>query len=205
VWWYEAIFFDVRDRLSVRTFILHEVIERYRVQAEHDWPAYGWKLLAYSAGSATLQEVLGMNQVSDVPVLQAHLQQQARLMLIEKLRAGVQQVGTDKPHDLARLMQALEGRSCRSSTEEPALTDFEINVAAMMQEIRWTVGPRKAGDTSPLAQFDGSAIEPRADEMLRAAMGLPSSLTEEEKNFRLPPPRPKQHSLSMLAKEEPCA
>lgn len=187
--WYELLFFNVRDRLEHRDWIIRTVIgdavAEYGISDRvFDTTA---KLFAYFAGPIVLDVILaGFSSaefIKEKGDVEKYFDKHLSLGLKRRSAMAVNSFEINK----FNAIQVLETHAKLieleriHNTGEVDKGDYQKNVMAAVQNIAWGTGTdgerRMAG--SPLLQYDACAAELRADEMLALQAGeLPDSVGE---------------------------
>lgn len=174
---YEALFYDVRDRLPCRDFILRSVIGLDEVAAECQ-PAQVCKAMAYFGGPRVLDELLfatgkALGHAESATDVAAVLSEIARAQLRRSVASALTAASPGDRRGLeclARVLAQMESRDSAGRANEP-LTDYAANILAMLESMPLLVGRSSQGASSPLADIDASAVEPGAADLIRMASG----------------------------------
>jgi hypothetical protein len=143
--WYEALFFNVRDRLQTTSYITHQVIRL------HDWhvnPSQNlertWKYFGFWHGPQALDEVIGeftAPSPTDKVAFHQYLEDRLRTAITCKAWVAVQMMPTDTPKAAARFLKIwlrmleIENRSQRRHEEEPTV-NITANVQCFLERMR---------------------------------------------------------------------
>jgi len=198
--WYEATYFNVRDRLDCHDWIMSRVLvpALWRTEA-NDVSDLTLKLFGYFAGPYMLEFILsGFQRGLSTPISAEEIERYADKYFQSCLKCRVSSnVGTFEINRYNRMRlfelyaKLIEiDRSTESKEEAQSL--MEKNVAAMLQEIPWMVsssGNAKASLPEPLQKYHGMSAELRDTEIMRVAAGNSVPGIEDIQTFKLPPPR----------------
>jgi hypothetical protein len=181
IFWYHAMFFNVRSRLGKRDWIINTVLRppldggasRYDPVIKH---------VAYLAGPVALENALYGFAVGDRPTEQGQLcgyydrVQQAGL----RRRATLEAFGMEVNRYNAMELMNIHCRMMESTPTEATTAQTALVKAAegLLSSIPWKVGRRPLDPNNPLDEFESTAGELRADQMMelacnRAARGQP--------------------------------
>lgn len=198
--WYEALFFNVRDRISnkdwvVRTIIGQEMLEHGVSSRIFHTTA---KMFAYFTGPLVLDLILdGFNVdgfVTDRSEVAKYLDKHFEGGMRRRSAMSVNSFEVNKFNVMqvfethARLME-LEKTHQESGSDK---SDYEKNVMLALGSISWGAGTagRQKMAGSPILAFDSSAAELRADEMLQLEAGETLDyLADVKEQVLVPPPK----------------
>lgn len=197
--WYEALFFNVRDRLGCQDWIVSTILgpsaERGVKDRSFDFAA---KMFGYFGGSLALEVIAtgfniedrpkGRDQVSDfldtATMIGLKRKSAMAAMTFEVNKFNVMQLFDTH----ARLMEMERSADAAGAIQN----NYEKNVASLFKEMDWTAGiegKRPMPGNSPLRKFRGLAAEPRAEELAQLGKGNDDELYEKLSILKLPPPR----------------
>lgn len=174
---YEMLFYDVRDRLDCRSFILRDVIGLGELAGEYQ-PVQVWKAMAYLGGPLLLDELLfpvggASGHAASAAEVATHLDEIARAQLRRSIASAS---ATTPPGDrrgleqLARALASLQRDSSEPGADEP-LSGYAANIMAMLESMPLHVGRSAQSGSSPLAEIDESAVEPGTSDLIRLLSG----------------------------------
>ncbi|MEK6253236.1 MAG: hypothetical protein N2B05_00930, partial [Gemmatimonadales bacterium] len=189
---FEKLFFDVRDRLGARDFILNEVIPSGGQSGSDAQRFRDWKYFGYVGGPELLESVMHGSTPTDGPVraddLAKGLSEGTELLARRSL---AERINSSAPEDIRQVGQlhricAKTGRA-DDETERP-LTEYEESMAALSDGMPWqVVRPGISGDDYPekIKWFQDRGIVLRASELsLYALTGeLPNETLFATANF----------------------
>ena len=200
--WYEALFFNVRDRIQARDGVLKQImgpaIDRMMDDKAEELTM---KLFGYFMGPLVFEVVMSIGftkiaHVGDELEIKAAFDERmdnvVRLRALTSLRTA--EINRFNIMELVGAQQKLVEMAAAAKQGDMAQNAVEENIKLMMDEIPWLVGvSEKATNTigaTPLGRYEGYAAELRADEMLAIAVGqnVPGIAGIEHK--KLPEPRP---------------
>ncbi len=169
---YERIFFDVRDRLANRAYVLHRVIGP-RLHAERPWKYdLTWKFWAYVGGPLVLDLLMRTARPSEVPTsdegVPAFWSQQTQAALVQKLAVAAQNMREDRPTDAVLLLTAIK----KLKEDEVPDDAFHRSIQAILHSIPWVIGnDYKLIPELANSPYVNCAAELRDRELLLAAQG----------------------------------
>lgn len=196
--WYERLFFNVKDRRHLDSYVLHQAIgpalHRGAISERH----YDllWKLFAYEYGPIAL-ECLMSQTTNPIQVTS---------------RSQMESVFIDDTKSTIRRRSALAARTLRSdSLSQISLLDihhkFQMlekdmlagqqeatileNIRAMMGQLPWAVGrqPSDKMDQNIINYYDkANAAEPRANELVLSGVGKAPDSLKQLGDMKFPPP-----------------
>lgn len=149
---YEKLFFDVRDRLGQRSYIMHQVIgpRVYAGFSVQDLDVV-WKLVAYQGGTVALDAILEATWTLDRPSRLDEIAEYfaqhaeavtARQFYLSSLSLQTQELG---PRDLKNLLRILEGSD-----------GFQASYQSLCGAL-----PQSAGDAAPMPNIPvWASVEP---------------------------------------------
>jgi hypothetical protein len=158
--WYEAIFFQVRDRLGARGYIAHQVI-KWHGDSEPDLGQI-WKLFAYRGGPVVLESLIhGLppaNRPQDVREVLRFIAEDATTTFELKGVVATHLLPVDESTAFKILrgyltMRQLEARKKARRQVPSRAVDMTANIQAFLDGLPWThkdanIGP-EAGEPSP--------------------------------------------------------
>lgn len=179
---YEAVFFNVREKLNHREYILHCVlgpsIQRGLNESMYDLL---WKLYGYFCGPHFLAGL-----VSKFPVpawcqtpdnVSAAVQDDAISTLKLKAAMAAKMVPVNGHTQLALIEQFTKFVEVERSTETSGRAQDQVmeHIAVMMSNLPFFAGPNppNAVDNSPMAAYDQSGVELTYGEQMRVTVRLP--------------------------------
>lgn len=190
---YEALFFNVRERLDYRDFIVNSVIGLDAARgSQRIEPSWLWKLLGYLGGPHVLDAV-----ISGVPNLMRVDRPDAVASFFHDLAIG----SLRQKAAVAALLVSADGATCfellksylkhveieRNTTSAGSAQDqIQDNLQALLESL-----PFKAVSVTDLKQlpaYDRAAAELRTDELLQMGVGIPVPGLAEIQGLRFPEP-----------------
>lgn len=190
--WFEKVFFNVRDRLDNISWIVHTAIGPSLSASPNEREyAIFWKLIGYAWGPDGLNELIsviehkhlapGERTQSRYRDASQKKRDQAELFSTISLRPRSNQ---------DRLMFAelqLRFRELEAASASGASTDsFLANIEECLQAVPWATGSRAAELLPQLAALAGAPAEPRAAELMMAAVHGAEKLVEQLSGFSFP-------------------
>jgi hypothetical protein len=173
---YEALFFNVRDRLHNRDFIvagvLGEAVHRGLTERQYDLL---WKLMGYCCGPHLLDALIGKlvnpgwaNRPEDVPQV---LQDAAINLMKMKATVASLLVPVNSNTYLALIESFVKYVEIERTTDSAGKAADQIltNIDAMLQSIPFAVGTNVASGAT--LSYDHTHVELRQDELLLAGAG----------------------------------
>lgn len=211
--WYEALFFNVRDRLDAHDWILNFVL---RPAARGDSIKQGGDevpvivdqfldstllFFAYYGGRHVVELAAGGLRPGSPASGSEDVAGFFDRAVADKLRAKSAMIMTKLPINRYNAMEMLTGYMAlrnleMSSQSEDAKRDgIQRAIAAMMEQINWAVGDAGAASVSGTAieKYDNASAELRSSELQQLAAGTSVATIEGVELLKLPPPR-KQES-----------
>jgi hypothetical protein len=189
--WYEKLFYNVRDRLENRDWIVKTILgspQQRSPNRENSITHYQrdmlYRLLAYFGGPVILDTIFSGFTEGTMPrtseQVESWLDEKMRLLLKQKatLAARVLEVNRYNVMQLMELHLAFCNAARDAGATAGAAADYMPNISEALGAIPWTVG-KQSGEKLPMLQQEhlASAIEPRAHEQLAVASGVsPPSL-----------------------------
>lgn len=178
--WYEALFYNIRDRINNRDWILRQVlgpaIERMLQDRAEELVQ---KMYAYFLGPYMYELVSDgfgerrlITREDDIAtVMDEQIKQEVRVLTLTRVKTA-----EINRYNIIELLGAHQRTVEQAlSAKDPSLvkTTVEENIQGMMDEIPWLVGngmltQAKLAET-PLGKYEKYAAELRADEMLAIA------------------------------------
>lgn len=196
--WFEALFFDVRDRLQNRYYISSQIIgpiigvglwEMTRTRVA--------RFFGYYANEYILDDILTGYDSYIVPPNPGQSKgpyfdniQRNTLRRRQAEAANFLDLNKFNIAQFADLHNRIIEENRRSEQGEGARDLIQENIAALLGAIPWSVGQKREQvlENSPLQQYVGHTAELRADQMLRIAAGetLPEVADISKKTFADP-------------------
>jgi hypothetical protein len=179
---FAAVFFDVADRLTSPSFIVHEVIRPHRKLPPADYEAQViWKSLAYTYGDVMVDCLVyqtpsrpGRSKLSAADRPQAlfrDLQNQLERQTVLALRSP-----HAAPSATAQIITnyfASVRAAKHAGVENSELDDFKAGLQQVLENLPWerdAAQAQRRGQISPLEQ-QHPGVSLRADELLRESAG----------------------------------
>ncbi len=199
---YEALFFNVKERLRSRSYVLHQVLGR-AVQEGIRERAYDliWKLFGYKYGPFALDYIVEI--LADLPRPENAAEVQALLKDVMKTqlarKATIVTITMDASNSftqteiLGAYLKLMELETQRDGGRGSQATIL-MNVEAMLGAIPFSVGDKPAGRANgvpALEAADRFAAEPRGDELMLIAAGIRPDGADQVETLEfpaLPPP-----------------
>lgn len=197
--WYEAMFFNVRDRLDSPYWIVKNCLgpaaERF---LDDHGKQFTTKMFGYFVGPHMLDAWIttfnpnvdwkSMNDFDEVKDM--HAAGTIRRRCVTHLQTA--EINRYNITEFAGLHLRLMEMAKAAKTGEEARTIIETNIAVMLEKLPWDVGrpdPDALGPGSA-RRYDGMSAELRASDMMALGVGKDVVIPEEIKNLRIPEPRP---------------
>lgn len=193
---FEALFFDVRERLQHRSFILHTVmgpaIHRGLTEREFDLL---WKLYGYFLGPYVLE---ALESKFSNPVWCGNAEAVGAAVLDDaigtlKLKAAVatKTVAVNQHTQLALMEQFTKFIEVERNSDSAGKAQEQIldHISAMMTTLPFNVGGRSqmnALSGNPVAEFEKTAIELTYEETMRLSVHQPIANREMLKGLAFP-------------------
>jgi hypothetical protein len=177
---YEAVAFDVRERLDHGDFVTTRVVGTGS-ERPYNWRDSGWKFLGFLGGAAALNSVIGPDRgAGGIEQVEFVERQSARVALMHRMRKLIEG-GADLDPRLLRDLVQFVGE--RTAEELPAYCEI---MDALIQSI--PPGILMTDDSKDLFGDPSSAAELRADELLLRAHGREVPNLAEIESLRIPKP-----------------
>lgn len=195
---YEAIFYNVRDRLTSRDWVQRTAIYPAMVRGNDDAGfEFSAKLFGYFGGPIVADEFLHLCDASDRPSDIRDVSRYWERQLTKTLKRRSLQVSQFFEINRFNVIQLFsvvnEVRQLEHQIEQgdSNKTELESTAVALMSEIKFVAGlsvQTSAGAT----EFDSTAVELRADEAQQLLGGNVPDELRELAELKLPPPRKKK-------------
>lgn len=197
---YEQLFFNVRDKLQHRKYILHCVmgsaVQRGISEREHDLL---WKLYAYNLGPHVLdmlEDKFASSAWCGTPeAVGAAIQDDAISTLKTKAAIAAKTVPVNQYTQLPLLDQFTKFIEIERNTDSQGKAQDQIleNIQAMMVALPFNIGgrdPRNKGqvDRGLLQEYDAGSVELTYEETMRASVRLPIANAETLQALKFPSP-----------------
>lgn len=204
--WYEKLFFNVRDRLHSRDYIVKTLMGKqlsytgtYDGEIDDQQRHFAYKLFGYFGGPLVLDVIIAGFQIGPFPTKQDKVQD----WLDNAYQAAVRQRASVAIHTFNfnkfTMMQLLELHmriievTKQSELAGGAYTDYHKNIEALLDQIEMKVGSEaETGRPQELLDYEETAVEPRADEMMQLAEGHVPQKLLERRDFKRPEPEPEK-------------
>jgi hypothetical protein len=191
---YEAIFFNVREKLNHSEYILHCVIGPDLQQALSErLYALLWKLYGYFCGPHFLAALTSKfpNAVwcQTADAMSAAIQDDAIATLKLKAAIAAKTVSVGQNNQLALMEQFTKFVEVERSTESQGRAQDQIlgHIQALFAALPFQVGaPQNGMDSNPLDTYDQSSIELTFQETMRVTTRQPLRDAELLKNLQFP-------------------
>jgi hypothetical protein len=194
--WYEKLFFNVRDRLTNRGYIVNRIIS---TEIAASWDDLGLeissKFFGYFAGPAVLNVILHHYDSSlarpghgDSPndFFDAHLHVNLRRRLAEAV--NVFELNKYNIVELMGVHTQITGYVMQAKKEKTDISAMEKTVASMMSSIQFHAGPdvQTSLEQNRTRSYYSGAAELRADEMLALSQGKFDTVDPRELTLTIP-------------------
>jgi hypothetical protein len=190
---FEALFFNVRDRLGRRDFIMNGVLGQAAVHGlharDHDLL---WKIVGYKAGPHVLDAMIGhipnpmwASRAEDVP---AFFQDTAINLMKMKAAMATLTVPVESHTQLNLIEAFVKYVEIERTTESAGSASDQIQegLQQMLESMPYaTIGVVNA---KQLPEFDKNAAELRSDELMLASVGYKIPGIELLQNLKFPEP-----------------
>jgi len=204
--WYEKVFFNVRTKLNIRSYIDAQVLAKATncglqnlnlMLLNKFWGYYGgpYMLDAFLNGMPKSVAQPGPNTDMQKYVVESQNLDLVKFSADSTKALGPGDVNSFNYFDLINTQNQIISLVEAAKAETGNTTPLEETVAAVLGGLNWVVGASRQQvlANSNLGAYMGHAAEPRADDQLRIAAGLSVDYTPEDLAARkLPPPRPKE-------------
>lgn len=193
--WYEKIFFNVRDRITCYDWVLNSIIVPSisavpSIQAKNavtkKYPSFSLpfydstlKYFAYFGGKVLCEFMLHGDKIGVQPnsydELLDYMEDDFKHKFYRRAVAAVQSFDVTWSNVSEVFNTFTNIMTIRAATDdaETASSSYHTNVGSMLHDLTWNVGDagKKAFANSKVGDYDDSAVELRADELLRIAAG----------------------------------
>jgi len=197
--WYERLFFNVRDRLHLGTYITTAVLDRATNQglAHLNYSVIA-KFFAYHAGPVVLEALItGFDKALSAPGGGQSLDEFFADYVVSDLyqRLGVSinahQINAFSIDKLLDSFVKLREIARRDDDERGKLNQYAEITKVITETIGWAVGSdrKSALDNNPATAYLGHAAEPRVHELVQVAQGNAPYQPDYLANKSVPPPR----------------
>jgi hypothetical protein len=177
---YEALFFNVRDKLDRKDYILHTVLKDAVLRGldERDKDLL-WKFVAYTCGSNVLNAVINplvkpqwVDSPEDIP---AFIQDTTTNVIKKKAAVAALCVPINDKTEM-KLIKAFgkfEKLERSSDSQGKATDQITQGIGAMLENLPFRVRSMKAAkaQAGPLSEYDRTPVELRQDEFMCVAAG----------------------------------
>jgi hypothetical protein len=187
---YECLFYDVRNRLRHRDYIVNKVIGPRLHCGEAGWDhEVVWKFFGFVGGPLVLDVVMdtchiGMRPAS-LPDVPRFFADDSQATIRCSLAVAARALWSGDPAMAAALIRATVRLTGKEDEDNPSL--FARHVKAMLDGIPWMLAADGTALLSPkLAEYDGIAAELRDNEMLLLETGHEVAGLETLKDLTLP-------------------
>jgi hypothetical protein len=190
---YEQLFFNVRDRLDNKDWIVKTVLgtatqrasNRYDTMTDHQRDSL-YKLFGYFGGPIILNTVISGFASRDLPTQSKHVpgwfDRTMKNLIKRKATMEAHRFEVDKFKVMELMHIHLAIITAEKEGGGGGNIDYDKAVEAMLQHTPWGLAKKGYSHLNPLQQkYAISHVEPRADEQLELALGkVPASLIERE-------------------------
>jgi hypothetical protein len=177
---YDALFFNVRDKLNRTDYILNVVLKDAVSRGLHEREKdLLWKLVAYTGGShlldAVINPLVNPHWIANPDDIPAFIQESAINVIKKKAAIAALCVPINDQTEM-KLIKAF-GKLVkleRSTNRQENVTDqFTTGISAMLDILPFRVGSMKAAkaQAGALSEYDPGAVELRQDEQMCVAAG----------------------------------
>lgn len=177
---YEQLFFNVRERLAHREYIVNVVMGEAVHRGLHE-RSYDllWKLFGYAAGPCVLDTMIGRlpllcwtHRPEDVP---SFFQDTAISLMKQKATIAALTVPVNSSTHIDLIAAFVKYVEVERTTDSLGKTQEQIisNINSVLGAIPFAVAQPGGVPSGYLAAYDASAAELRSDEMMLAAAGIP--------------------------------
>jgi len=194
--WYEKTYFNVRDRLDAKDWIIQHILHRAAMSGiaaqPYDFTA---KMFAYFGGSLALEGVMYQlelgNRMRQPDHFQAYFDRQVERSIrartaVESLRLEVNRYNNMELLNVYCRLREVERQHYEGGGG--AQSALETAVGELLQDLPWTVAGGRRRDSRPLDGYANTAVELRANEEALVASGVALPHIEQLKVFTLPSP-----------------
>lgn len=214
--WYEAIFFNVSERLGNHDWVVKHILlpaasrNVVRVQGEGQPPAnmalvarpfldWSLKWFSYFGGPVICEWMIGGFKRGRTVTNQDDIDNFIDDQWANTIRrrsaqaAGSFEVNKYNVMELFHTHAQIMSLEQSAESESTKMTSIETHINHLLDGIPWTVGleGRKALEGSAVGEFDEASAELRSDELLLVAAGAESSGYDHLRDMEIPPPKKK--------------
>lgn len=202
--WYEKIFFNMRDRLHSRTYVVKTItghlIDAQTTDAEGSIGTLqrmlAYKLFAYFGGPLVLDIILFGFEEGSMPVKlerAAEWLDHSVKISIRKQAAITAKFMTINKFTMMQLLEIQQRFMTFESearlTAGGAGANYQANIERFFEQIPLAIGTKsRIGRTSEALHFESTAVEPRAHEQLSLAQGTVPDALQQKLNYNRPDP-----------------
>lgn len=201
--WYRLAFFDIRHLRAAPLRIMRQVIGIVDRTGHYvlDQNSIA-KWVGFVLGPEALDQLLGVDPQSTLvrtDGLHAWFSQLTQAALILKQLIAASSLNLNDPKQIEIL---LKHRSTSNRSERPAeaasLNGMEVCIKAMLDDIPFAFGEdgEKLNEGTLIGEWDKSAVDLSADELLKMGAGQDVPGLDEWRNITLPPPRRQKPTLA---------
>lgn len=198
--YYEKLFFNVRDRLSAKSWIIKTIIgPAFRREPESDgmisshMQHSALKLFAYFGGPAVLDVMLTGLEEGPIPLNPEKAMKWVDHAFETTIKTRAATAARNMRIDKWNVMQLLEihqrfiQQTEMSDSAGGAGADYEDNVVAFLETVPLAMG-KKASENKPqeLLQYEHTAVEPTADQQYALATGHEPQHLLDRKDYQQP-------------------
>lgn len=195
--WYEAMFYNVRDRLDSPYWIVKNCLgpaaERF---IDDHGRQFTNKMYSYFVGPQMLDmQITSFDPYYDwrskTDLDEVH-DKHAAGTVRRRVASTLQTVEINRYNimELTALHVRLMEMAREAKTGEEARTIIETNIAVMLDKLPWDVGKPGGLSQAPLRRYDNMNAELRANDMMAIGVGKEVDVPEEIRLLRIPEPRP---------------
>jgi hypothetical protein len=198
---YEALFFNVADRLDQESYIYHQVMGRSLQEGvrERQYDLL-WKMYGYRGGPIVLDMLVAttptMPRCDTLDELKVWMEQQTQLQSTQKAMIAARTLdasnGFNQVEVIRTYAQLREMEANVDNKGKGATTALTANVEAMCRALPFSVGRQRPGLERSLTAdsvhaYDGYEAELRGDEVMALSLGEEPPQLEQVKMLKFPP------------------
>ncbi len=185
---YEALFFNVRNRLENGDFITQCVIGAPAARAKDEPVGRVWKQFGYRAGPHVLEAVLGglsAGQIVESPDdVSKYLDVVTAETMQQKAAVAAATIQVQEKTSFALIKSVKAGRNTNSASLQ--LETLQVGLQQLLEAIPYTVIGQV--EEKQLSEFDQNAAELRTEELQFTALGYQIPGMELLKTLKFPEP-----------------
>lgn len=197
--YYEAIFYNVRDRLEAQDWIISTVIVPgyLRSGVGEDETLMMYRFFGYFGGPMLLNFLLtgfkpGIAKPSSPEDLDFYLDKHVQSGIRRRSAVSVDTFEVNKYNVMELFSTHCRLVEIEKSTEslEEAKSGLEANILAMMRQMPWSLSrePHETFKDSRLLEYEEASMELTDEEQMLVAAGMETDEIRSLMTFKLPPP-----------------